>query len=186
MEPSSAPYVNQWFTVAKKKPGERRKVDNAGELNKITIRHGAVPPNVEEFAEEFAHRVCYGLADMFSGYDEVWLDEESRDFTTIHTPLGLLRKTKLLQGATNLVGAFQQRTHRIVGPDSPESAAPFVDDVGIKGPRSYYEHRAIEGNPNIWQWVWEYCVTFERILYRLKMGGLTLSGEKVVDCSPAL
>ena len=43
------------------------------------------------------------LLDFFSGYDQVPIDEKSRDLTTFTTPIGLLRMCTLLQGATNSV-----------------------------------------------------------------------------------
>lgn len=44
--------------------------------------------------------------DFFSGYDQIELDEESRDLLGFMTPFGLMQMTTLAQGATNSVAQF--------------------------------------------------------------------------------
>ena len=185
LEPSYSPYCTRWFVV-QKKDGRIRKVDGAESLNAISIRDSGVPPNVEEFQTSFAGRVSYSLADMLSGYDQRRLAEESRDLTTIRTPLGLLRRTRLPQGYTNAVAEFQRTMVHVLAEEHPNVADGFIDDVGIKGPESYYNDEAMVGNPGIRRWVFEHAVTLERVLFRLEEAGLTASGKKLVVIAPAL
>lgn len=49
----------------------------------MTIRDANIPPNADEFSEEFAGCIIASLIDWFSGYDQVILDPESQDFTAI-------------------------------------------------------------------------------------------------------
>ena len=55
-----------------------------------------MPPDANEFMEEFSRMAIASLIDLFSGYDQITLDERDRDMTVIHTPLRLLCQTTLL------------------------------------------------------------------------------------------
>ena len=59
-------------------------------LNAVTIRDACMPPSVDDFSEDFAGYPILTTVDMFSGYDQMTLDERSRDFTAFMTDLGLL------------------------------------------------------------------------------------------------
>lgn len=105
-----------------------------------------MPPSADEFSEEFAGCAISSLIDFFSGYDQVELDEESRDLTGFMTPLGLMRMTTLAQGATNSVAKFVRIVLKILAPHLRDRAKPFLDDVGVKGPKTTY-------NNEKWLWV---------------------------------
>ena len=49
-----------------------------------------MPPDANEFVEEFSGMAVVSLIDLFSGYNQITLDEKDRDITVIYTPLGLL------------------------------------------------------------------------------------------------
>lgn len=185
LEPSSAPYSTRWFVV-QKKDGRIRKVDGAESLNKLCIKDSGVPPNIDDFQVAFSGRVSYSLIDMLSGYDQRRLAVQSRDLTTIRTPLGLLRRTALPQGYTNAVAEFQRSMTHVLAEDIPDVVEVFIDDIGLKGPKSDYNDEAIEENKDIRKWVWEHAVLLERILYRLEEAGLTASGKKLIAITPAL
>jgi hypothetical protein len=185
LEVSTAPYATRWFVV-QKKDGRIRKVDGAESLNKISIKDSGIPPNMEDFQTSFAGYQSYSLVDMLSGYDQRRLAVESRDLTTIRTPLGLLRRTRLPQGYTNAVAEFQRTMEHVLTAEIPKAAEVFIDDVGVKGPKSDYNNIPIEGNAQIRKWVWEHAVTLKRILFRFEESGLTASGKKLVVIAPAL
>ncbi len=93
-------YRNPWFLVAKK-DGRLYLINDIQLINKITIRDMFCPPGAETYIVEFVGCQILLLLDLFSGYNQVELDEFSRDLITILTPLGLLQQTTLLQGITN-------------------------------------------------------------------------------------
>jgi hypothetical protein len=90
LEPSSAPYSNRWFTVPKKN-GTLRFIQDLQPVNRVTIRNAGIGPTIDEFAEAFAGSSIYSVGDLYSGYDQFQLAVESRDLTTMRTPLGLVR-----------------------------------------------------------------------------------------------
>ena len=117
LEPSMAPYSNRWFTVPKKS-GALRFIQDMQPANKVTIRNKGSGPIVDEVAEAFAGHAIYSIGDLYSGYDQFQLALESRDLTTMKTPLGLLRMCTLPQGATNSVAHMQSAMNNIMRDDS--------------------------------------------------------------------
>ncbi|KAK4701125.1 hypothetical protein P7C70_g5112, partial [Phenoliferia sp. Uapishka_3] len=184
-ERSTSAYSGRWFVVAKK-DGKYRIVHDLQPLNAVTIRDAGYPPVIEEFIEDFTGRACLGLADVYGGFDQRVLAEESRDLTTFQTPLGPVRLTRLPQGATNSVAEYQRVMVHVLAEEIPEYAGVFVDDVGIKGPTTIYDNEPIKENPGIRRFIWEYAVTLERVLFRIEEAGLTISGPKAAVVVPAL
>jgi hypothetical protein len=74
----------------------------------------------------------------------------------------------------------------ILQEEIPEYMGVFIDNGGIKGPRTTYDGKVLEENPGIRRFIWEYAVTLERILFMIKEAGLTISGKKFACCVPAL
>ena len=69
IEPCHGPYRNPWFLV-KKGDGKRyRLINNATEINRVTIRDANLPPSADEFSEDFAGCKVASLIDLFSEYD---------------------------------------------------------------------------------------------------------------------
>ena len=77
------------------------------QMNAVTIRDANMPPNADEFAEDFARISICSMIDLYSGYDQIPLDAMCRDLTAIITPQGLLRMTTILQGGANSVSQYQ-------------------------------------------------------------------------------
>ena len=102
-------------------------------VNKVTIRNVGTGPIVDEFAEAFAGRAIYSMGDLCSGYDQFQLSLESRDITTIRTPLGLVRMCTLPQGATNLVAHMMNSMNKVLHDFIPHITMLFIDDFPIKG-----------------------------------------------------
>jgi hypothetical protein len=138
-EPSSASYRSQWFCVVKKDGKSLRLVHNLKPLNAVTIKDSGLPPILEYYAESLGGRGCYTGLDLFVAFDHRKLAIQSRDLTTFNTPLGLLRLTCMAMGATNSVQILQGDITFIMKEEIPGVAAPFMDDVTVKGAPSRYE-----------------------------------------------
>ena len=187
-EPSNSSYRSRWFTVAKKDGKSLRIVHSLEPLNAVTIAHSGLPPATEELASKFAGRACGGMFDLYVGYDERLLAEESRDMTTFQTPFGAMRLVTLPMGWTNSVPIFHEDVTEILRPEIPEYTIPYIDDVPVRGPQSRYEIRpgvfeTIDENPGIRKFVWEHMANVNRILQRMKYCGGTFSGKKTKVCA---
>ena len=180
IEPCHGPYRNPWYLVKKSTPGKYRLVNVAVELNRVTIRDANLPPSADEFSEEFAGCTISSLIDFFSGYDQVELDKESRDLTAFMTPLGLMRMTTLAQGATNSVAQFVRIVLKILAPHLRDRAKPFLDDVGIKGPKTTYNNEELA--PGIRRYVVEHIQNLDKVLADLERAGVTIAGAKSQFC----
>ena len=116
-----------------KKNGSLRFIQDMQPVNRVTIRNADTGPIVGEFTEAFARRAIYSMGDLYSGYDQFQLDVDSRDLTTMKTPLGLVRMCTLPQGATNSVAHMMNGMNKVLCDFIPQVTMPFLDDVPIKG-----------------------------------------------------
>lgn len=94
---------------------------------------------VEQYAESFGGQGCYGVFDLFVGFNQRSLAPQSRDLTTFQTPLGTLRLTSIPMGYTNSMQIQHGNLTFLLQDKIPEIAVPFVDDVPVKGPKTRYE-----------------------------------------------
>jgi hypothetical protein len=138
-KPSNSAYRSRWFCVIKKDGTSLRVVHDLQPLNAITIRDAGTIPFVDSHAEMLGGRGCYTGFDLFVAFDHRKLAEESRDLTTFHTPLGTLRLMSITMGATNSVQILHGDIVFVLRDEILHVAAPFMDDVPVKGPPSHYE-----------------------------------------------
>ncbi|EFW13399.1 conserved hypothetical protein [Coccidioides posadasii str. Silveira] len=122
LEPCHGLYTNPYFLVAKKQKDKYYLVDTAHMYNKVTIWNAFIPPNVDKYTEDFSGLVMASLCNLFSGYDNFPLAEESRDMTAIATPIGLFRHMTLVQGAMNSPAQAQCGIMKIICEVFPEIA----------------------------------------------------------------
>ncbi|OLY81149.1 hypothetical protein AYI68_g4750 [Smittium mucronatum] len=73
LEPGRSAYENRWF------------IQDFQQANKVTIKDDGLPPIAHEFSEEFMGRSIYSVFDLYSGYDQIPIDESSRENTIKHS-----------------------------------------------------------------------------------------------------
>lgn len=134
--------------------------------NGVTIRNKGSGPIVDEVAEAFAGYAIYSIGDLYIGYDQFQLAAESRDITTMKTPLSLVRMCTLPQGATNSVAHMQSAMNQILKEFTLEKTIPFVDDIPIKGCKNEEKDTTIDKS-GCQTFVKEHIKDVERILKRL-------------------
>jgi hypothetical protein len=138
-EPSNSSYRSAWFCILKKDGKSLRLVHDLQPLNAVTICDAAVPPNMDQMAEDFACCGCYGVLDLFVAFDQRSLDSTSRNFTTFQTPLGTYRLTAIPMGYTNAAQIMQGDVSFILQDKIPTFTMPYIDNVPVKGPRTRYK-----------------------------------------------
>src|SRR6266498_725314 len=106
IESSYTLYKNPYFLIKKKEENKYRLINNAIKINRVIIRDGNLPPAINKFSKEFGNYTIILLIDFFSDYDQVELNERSRDLTSFHTPIKLYRITIFPQNAINSVTQF--------------------------------------------------------------------------------
>ncbi len=178
------PIVRRWFCVLKKDGEISAHCTRPPALNAVAIKDAGLPPMVEQYAESFGGRGCYGMFDLFVGFDQRKLATISRDLTTFQTPLGTFRLTSIPMGYTNSMQIQHGDTTYLLQDEIPHITIPFVDDVPVKGPPTRYElpgggYETIPENRGIRRFVWEHLGNVNRIIQRVKHAGGTFSGPQV-------
>ena len=184
IEPCHGLYQNPWYLVQKNTLEKYWLVNVAVELNQITIQNANLPPSANEFFGEFTGCTISSLINFFSGYNQVELDKESRDLTGFMTPLGLMRMTMLAQGATNLVTQFVRIVPKILASYLRDQAKPFLDDVGVKGPKTMYNNE--EFAPGIREYVVEHIQNLDKVLADLEQAKVTIAGAISQFCQAGI
>ena len=182
LEPSLAPYASKWF-FSKKPNGSYRFLIDLQPLNAVTVRDMGIPPLLDRFSEEFAGQPILSTFDLFSGYDQLPLDERSRNLTTIRTPLGPLRMTRLAQGGTNSVSAFQRSMTHAYSEMIPDNLGIFIDDFAVKNETKAKDetlvHLHLLGKQRtIRRYVYDHYLAIHRLLTITRRSNLCLSGTK--------
>src|SRR6266498_4567508 len=79
LKPNYSPYRNPWFLIKKKKKGKYRLINTIIKINRVIIRDANLPPFINEFSKKFIRYIIAFLINFFSGYEQIELDEKSRD-----------------------------------------------------------------------------------------------------------
>ncbi|KAJ6110929.1 hypothetical protein N7486_003164 [Penicillium sp. IBT 16267x] len=174
--PRALHQTKSWFLVKKKAAGQYRIVIAAMKLNSVTIRDANMPPNADEFAEDFAGMQICSMVDLFSGYDQISLAEECRDMPAIMTPMGLFRMVTILQGGANSVAQCQRVVQFVLADIYGKAVQAFLDDFGIKGPKTTYNDEM--AFPGVRRYVLEHLKNLDETLYLLELAGMVISAEK--------
>jgi hypothetical protein len=129
------------------------------------------------------------MMDLFAGYDQHPLHVESRDMTTVSSPLRPQRLTTLPMGYTNVVQIYQADMAFILQEEIPHYTMPFINDLPVKSSTTRYQdadgsYKTMPANPGIHRFIWEHLIVVNRILQRLQNVGATVSAKKFVLAAP--
>ncbi len=138
-EPSNSSYRSHWFCIVKKDGKSLRLIHSLEPLNTVTIKHLGAPPATDKLTEHFTGRSCRATLDLYVGYNERTLDEESRDMMMFQTLFGALWLVTLPMGWTNSVPIFHDDVTYILQEEVPHITIPYIDDVPVHGPKTRYE-----------------------------------------------
>ena len=76
----------------------------------------------------------------------------------------------------NSVAQFVRIISKILKPISPNAARVFLDDIGVKGPKTKYD--GTEVSPSLHQYIFEHLINLEKTLWFLELAGTTIAAEK--------
>ncbi|KAH7281195.1 hypothetical protein KP509_36G034900 [Ceratopteris richardii] len=153
------------------------------DLSKIFNRSTKEPQNignrpiVDEFEEAFVGHPIYSMVDPYFNDDQLQLVVESRDITTMKTPLSLVRMCTLHQGATNSVAHMMNTMNLAIHDFIPHIAMPFIDDIPIKSCLEKENDFTLD-DEKCSKFVKGHIIDCEKILQWFIDVGLTLSIEK--------
>jgi hypothetical protein len=162
-----------------------RFIQDLHPVKKVTIRNTGIGPTIDEFAEAFAGRSIYSVGDLYSGYDQFQLAVESRDLTTMWTPLGLVRMCTLPQGGTNSVAHMVNAMNKVLRDCIPDITMLFLDDIPIKGCPVEEKEETVRTD-GCRRFVETHIDDCKKVLQRLEDARITFSGEKSAFGQPEI
>ena len=137
---------------------------------KATVNPSLLPdcyplPRVEELFTKLTGGKTFSKLDLSNAYQQLELDDESRELTTINTTKGLYQFTRCPYGISTAPSIFQRTMDSLLA-DIPQTAV-FLDDVLVTG-NSEEEHLA----------------NLNAVMTRLENAGLRLRKEKCMFFAP--
>ena len=136
-------------------------------VNKASRLDNYPIPKVEDLFAKLQGGAVFTKLDMSQAYQQLSLDEESKQYVVVNTHKGLYRFNRLPFGVSSAPGIFQRAMESLLQ-DIP-SVVVYIDDILITG--------ATEA---------EHLQTLSKVLERLESAGLTLKKEKCVFASTSV
>ncbi|PAA77815.1 hypothetical protein BOX15_Mlig019617g10 [Macrostomum lignano] len=87
-------------------------------------------PNIEQAFSALAGMKHFAIVDLTNAYNQIELDEASREILTINTPLGLLRWTRMPYGVKTASAQFQAAMEATVG-GAVSNLVIYQDDMCV-------------------------------------------------------
>ena len=160
----AAPNVQVW-----KKDKEPVRVcgDFKLTVNKVARLDRHLIPRIEDLLAKLAGGKGFSKLDMSQAYQQLLLDESSRQYVVINTHKGLFRYLRLPFGVSSAPGIFQRVMENLLQ-DIP-GVVVYIDDVLITGPDES-----------------GHMVALEEVLRRMEQAGLRLSKGKCLFMVPSV
>lgn len=120
------------LVVAPKKSGDLRLCGNYKPTLNPHIHDNRYPlPLIEDLLNEMGGNKVYASIDLTGAYLQLELEEASKDFTTINTPLGLYRYNRLPFGIKTAPAIFQSIIDKIL--NGLPGVVSYFDDILVAG-----------------------------------------------------
>ena len=143
--------------------GSYRIVVDLRALNEVTTKDHYPLPNITDALSKCGG-YWFSTLDLLSGFDQVELDESSKEKTAFGTSFGLYQYERMTQGLTGAPATFQRLVDKVLAGLPAELVLSYIDDIITKtSSTDFYEHIA----------------DFDIVLTRLQQAGLTIAAAKV-------
>ena len=136
-------------------------------INKAAICDYYPLPKVDDLYATLSGGEKFSKLDLAFAYQQLELDESSKELLTVNTHRGLFQPTRLQFGVYSTSGIFQRKMERLLG--KVRFTKVRVDDILVSG-RNDEEHRQ----------------NLNTVLMILSDNGLRLKFKKCVFMSPAI
>ena len=147
--------------MVKKKNGDHRICADLRKLNAITRLPAYPIARIDDSLEALAGSSLYCTLDMNSAYHQMPIDPADQDKTTITTPFGNFRYTRVCFGLSSAPFTCAKLLDIVLGDLTPKTCVTYFDDIIVHG-NSFAE--VLDG--------------LDSALSRLSSAGLTLNLRK--------
>lgn len=147
------------MVVAPKSNGKVRLCVDLTQLNKSVRRESFPLPRLEDTLASLEGSKYFSKMDANSGFWQIKLDEESKEYTTFITPFGRYQYCKMPFGISAAPEFFQRQMNKILG-DS-KGVVCMMDDILVTGSTKE-----------------EHDLRLEEVLAKIERSGMTLNKDK--------
>ena len=131
IQPSNSPWCNA-VVLMRKKDGSLRFCIDFRKLNALTVKDSHLLPHICETLESLAGAAHYSTFDMNSGFWQVPMDEESKQYTAFTLgSMGLYECESMPFGLCNAPPIFQRLMQNCLGELNLTYCLIYLDDVII-------------------------------------------------------
>ena len=129
--------------VVAPKPGGKIRLcgDYRLTVNRVAKGDQYPLPRVEELLTGLVGSTVFSKIDLKSAYNQLVLDEDSREILTVNTPRGLLRPTRLSFGYASAPSLFQRTMDTLLA--GIKGVCVFLDDVVVAGETTESHEKAL-------------------------------------------
>jgi len=138
IEPSSSEWSSPVVLVPKHNGKWRMCVDYR-KVNNVTKKDSYSIPNIDEIFDSLDGAKIFTTLDLYSGYHQILMDQESVEITTFTTKFGNYQFKVMPFGLTGAPATFQREMTKILFPLIGKCVFNFIDDILIYS-RTVEEH----------------------------------------------
>ena len=138
IEPSISPWSSPVVPV-RKRDGSLRLCIDYRKLNKVTIQDKFPLPNLTDSLFSLHGTKFFSSLDLFSGYHQIPLNENSKQYTAFSTPRNHWQFKRLSFGLCNAPSTFQREVQAVLSAIPSSKIIVYIDDILILG-KSFEEH----------------------------------------------
>ena len=167
------PWVSPIVVVPRKTPGNVRVCVDMRAANKAIKRERHSTPTLTEMVNQLNGAQVFSKIDLNQGYNQIELDEESREITTFATHVGLRRYTRLNFGMNSAAEIFQEEIRKALS--GLNGVVNVSDDILCFG-RDKAEH--LRNLANLFQRIQEKGLTLNESKCEFEKDNIVFFGHK--------
>ena len=130
IKPSKSPWASP-VVLAGKKDGTLRFCVNYKALNDVTVKDSYPQPIIEDLLNQVAGHKYYTKLDLYSGYHQIPMNEESIEKTAFIVKQGLYEFERMPFGLTNAPASFQRAMDELFADLYGKFVTVYMDDFCI-------------------------------------------------------
>lgn len=136
IQPSVSPYNSPILLVPKKSTTDTKKwrlVVDFRQLNKRIVADKFPLPRIDDILDQLGRAKYFTTLDLMSGFHQVELEEDSKQYTAFSTPSGHFEFNRLPFGLNISPNSFQRMMTIALSGLPPNIAFLYIDDIIVVG-----------------------------------------------------
>jgi hypothetical protein len=101
-------------------------------LNKACPKDNFPLPRIDTLVDQAAGSEMLSFLDCFSGYHQIWMRKEDKEFTSFITPFGTYCFIRMAEGLRNTGTTFVRMTSTVLKSQIGKNLLAYVDDIVVK------------------------------------------------------